>query len=263
MNSYEITWQGLLHDRDKQLEFLSLFNQLARSYTEGYFGSLNNGNTYRYFNDEIITGNILVSKSLLNLPDNYMNENIYPLQKTENDSSSYLLCNQVKLLGVQFKFKADVQTTYEEIESLQTIAFIFWKFDNTVEPSPLIKSNIAQLRIYKPTNSGEVSRYELSLPSASFEHFRPYICSYLLDFAAHYFFYKLEVENTYDYYQHSVSYIKEFIINNDPQAIKQEVKTKAFEMLKEEFITRAKIAREMDESEIRHRNSSNNYSQNE
>jgi len=263
MHSYDISWQGILHDREKQLEFLSLFNQLALSYTEGYFGSLNDGNTYRYFNDEIITGNILVSKSLLNLPDNYMNEDIYPLQKTENDSSSYLLCNQVMLLGGQFKFKADVQTTYEEKESLQTIAFIFWKFDDTVEPSPLIKSNIARLRIYKPKNSGEGSSYELCLPTASFEHFRPYICSYLLDFATHYFFNNLEVEDSYDYLKQKVSYIKEFIINNDPQAIKQEVKTKAFEMLKEEFISRAKNAREMDESEIRYRNSSNNYYQNE
>lgn len=263
MHSYDISWQGLLHDREKQLEFLSLFNQLALSYTEGYFGLVNDGNTYRYFNDEIITGNILVSKSLLNLPDNYMNKDIYPLQKTENDSSSYLLCNQAMLLGGQFKFKADIQTTYEEKDSLQTIAFIFWKFDDTVEPSPLIKSNIARLRIYKPKNSGEGSSYELCLPTASFEHFRPYICSYLLDFANHYFFNNLEVEDSYDYLKQKVSYIKEFIINNDHQAIKQEFKTKAFEMLKEEFISRAKNAREMDESEIRYRNSSNNYYQNE
>jgi hypothetical protein len=45
MNSYDISWQGQLYDREKQLEFLSLFNQLALSFTEGYFGSLNDGIT--------------------------------------------------------------------------------------------------------------------------------------------------------------------------------------------------------------------------
>lgn len=253
MFSYSICWLGRLNDHEKQLEFLSFFNRLALLYTDRYYGKLNDDTTYHYFNEETIKGKIIVSKALLNLPDYCTTEDIVPLYTYPDDSSQRYFCEQIKLLGVQFKFKANVMTTIEQRQLQETIAFVFWGFDSTSKPNPLIKSNIAELNIVKSIRSGGDIRYELIPSSVNFEHFKPYICNNLLDFAAHYFFDKLEWEDTNDFYNQGISIVKRFLIDKDPQANKEDVKAEAFKMLEGYFLDWALLSKKMDESEIKSR----------
>jgi hypothetical protein len=144
-------------------------------------------------------------------------------------------------------------TTIEQREQQETIAFVFWGFNSTWKPNSLINSNIAQVRIIKPVYAGGDISYELVPGFVNFEHFKPYICNNLLDFAAHYFFDQLEWEDSNDYFNQRTSIMKSFLLHNDPQANNEEVKSEALKMLEESFLDWALMAKEMDEKEFKSR----------
>jgi len=259
--TYDISWQGCLYDTEKQREFLVELKQLAQLYNEVYFAEDKDETTLCFFDNITINGNILISKSLLySISEDCPEDLILPLKKNPTEKY-YYSCNEVKLYGLQFMIKADPIYTRNDRNNLETVAYVFWGFHSTNEKTPFVRSNIA--KVVKCKNPITVGYdYKLESPALSSRFFKLWYVIHFYEYAEHYYFKKLDIENTMYWNNIDRSNFTKDLQKNDPFANNKEIKEEAFKEILEIAERNARIGREMDEDDFRNCKS-NNYCDNE
>lgn len=256
MAAFDISWQGSLFQADKQAELVERIKKVANLYNDIYFAEEKDENTLVFFDHTTITDKIMISSSLLNIPTDATDNAILPLKKHSVSGLEYL-CNEVNLFGVQFLIKSDISYTRETKGSLDAVSFVFWGFNSVTDKNPLIRYNVAQF-------SKKYSRYdksfELTTPFVSARLLKLWFVIYLYEFVGHYYVKDLEIENTMFWENDQPSDFKEYMIENDPEGANPELMEKAFDVLLLEVDREAKLARDLDDIEIKHtKRSSNMY----
>lgn len=244
-----VSWSGCLFNAERQKEFTDKLRQLAQVYNDIYFGDDKDETTLSYFDNVTIKGNISISKSLLNIHENFSEDQLYPLRK---ESEFRYSCSEIILYGVQFLIKSDINYTRRDKQDLDKLSYVFWGFNSTTKKNPLIKRNIA--KVY----SSNENKYELSSPFASARFIHLWFETYLYEFAGYYYFEEFEFENNIFWEDDYLTDFRKFLIENDPEANNPDIKEKAFAMLREEVIRKAKSDRDLDEIELKYRSTSSN-----
>jgi len=240
--------------------FLSELIQIAQKYNDIYFGEDRDETTLCFFDKSTITGNILISKSLLNdVPDNCPDNFIFPLKKYPDDKY-YYICNEVKLFGLQFNVKADPCYTRYDKDDLETVSYVFWGFNSTDENKPYVKSNLA--RVVKSKNSvSDKNDYKLVSPGVSFRALKPWYVILIYEYVNYYYIKNLVIENSMLWDNSTRSDFTRHLKETDPDGIKDEIKEEALTIILEGIEFQAQKARELDEIEIIHTNSDSSSSE--
>lgn len=249
MASYDISWQGCLYDLDKQTELIERVRKVGQIYNEIYFEDEKDETSLSFFDQISITGDIEISTSLLNIPENYMAKDIFPLVKHPKSDFTFI-CNDLKLFGVQFLIKGDPMYTRKDKSCLETVSYVFWGFNSTTEDNNFVKSNLARLHINR--FSDNTTGYEIRAPYVSSRHLQLWFVIYLYEFVKHYYIKDLVIENTMFWDNDYQSDFKKYLIENDPNGSNPDIKEKAFEMILKEVEFIAPIARKMDDDDIEH-----------
>ena len=259
--SYDISWQGCLYDSEKQTEFLVELKQLAQLHNEVFFAEDKDETTLCFFDNITIEGNIHISSSLLyDIPKDCPEKLILPLKKIPSEKY-YYSCNEVKLYGLQFLVKADPIYTRRDRNDLETVAYVFWGFHSTNEKIAFVRSNLA--RVVKSKNPiADRYDYKLVSPGLSSRFFKLWYVIHLYEYAEHYYFKKLDIENTMYWDTDDRSGFNKYLLENDPLATKKDIKETAFKDILEIAEKNARIGREMDEDDFKN-GRSNNYSDSE
>lgn len=268
--TYDISWQGCLYEDEKQRDFINELSQLAKIYNEKYFGEDKDDTTLTFFDNITLSGNILISTSLLyDIPKDCPEDLIIPLKKNPNEKY-YFSCNQVKLYGLQFLVKADPIYTRKNRNYLETVAYVFWGFNSTIEKKPFVKSNIARvLKCNNPVTDGY--EYKLESPALSSRFLILWYVIHLYEYAEHYYFKELEIENTMYWGGDPRGGFTKYLLKNDPLANIIEKKMEAFKDILQTVESHAIIGREADDNDIKNGlenkfdniNDNNNYCDNE
>ncbi|WP_291124950.1 hypothetical protein [Flavobacterium sp. UBA6031] len=193
MVSFDISWQGCLFDSEKQAELIERIRKVGQTYNDIYFGDEKDETTLVFFDQTTITGDIEISTSLLNIPENYMAKDIFPLVKHPKSDFTFI-CNGLKLFGVQFLIKGDPMYSRKDKRCLGTVSYVFWGFNSTTEEKPFVKSNLARLRMNRFSHNNTL--YEIQTPYVSSRHLQLWFVIYLYEFVKHYYIKDLEIENT-------------------------------------------------------------------
>lgn len=259
--TFDISWQGCLYDNEKQREFLSELNQIAQIYNDVYFAEDKDDTTLCFFDNITLNGNILISSSLLyDISEDCPENLILPLKKIPSEKY-YYSCNEVKLYGLQFLVKADPIYTRNDRNDLETVSYVFWGFHSPNEKIPFVRSNIAEVvKCKDPITDGY--DYKLVSPRLSSRLFKLWYVIHLYEYAEHYYFKKLEIENTMYWDNDDRSGFNKYLLKNDPMANKKDTKEEALKDILAIAENHARIAREMDEDDFKN-GRSNNYCDNE
>lgn len=243
--TYDICWGGRLYDPIKQKRLTSELNQLAQIYNDIYFGEDKDETTLCFFDQVTLKGQILISSDLLNIPDNYSINDLFPLKS----SPIYyeFLCSEVKVYGIQFRIKGDPCITRLEKSDCELLSYVFWGFNSVTEEIPFVKCNIA--KINKLANDS----YQLVTPWISSRLLKPWFAVYLYEYLDHYYFRNLEIENSMLCDNSFRSNFSKDLMEKDPEANNEEVKNEAFKELLEEISRIGQLCKEIDEIELEHR----------
>ena len=247
--TYDISWQGCLFDLDKQTELIEQVRKIGQIYNDIYFDGDKDETTLSFFDHTTLTGEIEISSSLLNIPENYTNNDIFPLVKHPKSNFSFI-CTEVRLFGVQFLIKGDPMYTRKDKSCLERVSYVFWGFNSTTEENYFVKSNLAKLHINR--FSDKTTGYEIASPYVSSRLLKIWFVIYLYEFVKHYYIKDLEIDNTMFWDNDYQSNIKKYMIENDPNGSNPEIKEKAFEMILNEVEFYAQKTRKLDELDFEH-----------
>lgn len=167
----------------------------------------------------------------------------------------------MKLYGLQFMIKADPSYTRNDRNALETVSYVFWGFKSTDEKIPFVKSNNA--RVVKSENPiSDGYDYKLDSPFLISRLLQLWYVIHLHEYAEHYYFTKIDIENTMNWDNDIRSSFTKNLQEKDPFANIKEIKEAAFKEILEIAERNARIGREMDEIEFKS-NRKNDYCDNE
>jgi hypothetical protein len=258
MSSFYLGWKGSLFDKKLQSEFITCLSEYAKSHNKIYFGRRKDKTTLEVFDNTFIEGKILVPKYFFKCshelfhPENFekLNEKVFCgnlLSEVTIEKVDYFVCSKIRLNGIQFKLNTDMAANVFDKKYFSKISFVFFDFGDGQKHRSLIKQNIIEIRDKGKMAQSDIdtSKYNFMFTTNGFlyRYRNMEFVHSLCVFAKKYFVKNLEIDAFY-----LNNPVQKYLLDNDPEGVKDNIKLEVHQYLLEEF---KKHAASCANSEIR------------